>query len=272
MKNIKVEPKWSKTKEQIWADHYEEAVSWEPFVVKSPELFWLKNRYKFVAAVAAVFTTILLISSFYVKSFEATKGERLTVTLPDGSGVILNSQSSISYKPFLWFMGRVVKMSGEVFFSVKRGSDFKVNSSNGVVSVLGTKFNVFSRENSFSVTCYSGMVGVESAGVKKGTTLEKNTRLYRDTEGEFIVDISKQYALENSWIENNFLFKAEPLKNVIDEIRRQYNVSISYDETLNFNYTGNFSKLDDPLVVLNIITLPFGLKVEEKDGGYNIVK
>ncbi|HBZ24966.1 MAG TPA: hypothetical protein DEO54_01835 [Rikenellaceae bacterium] len=271
MKNIKVEPKWSRTKDQIWADNFAEIVSLEPLVVKTPFLFRYKRRFQFATAVAAIFAAVLLIPSLYVKSFEASTGERLTVTLPDGSGVTLNSLSSISYKPILWFKERAVKMSGEVFFTVKRGSDFKVSSSNGVVSVLGTKFNVFSRGDNFSVTCYSGKVGVEAPGVEQGTTLENNTRLYRTSEGSFIVERSKQYDLKNSWIENNFLFKAEPLKNVIDEIGRQYNVSISYDENLNFNYTGNFSKLDNPLLVLEIVTLPFGLKIEERDGVYNIV-
>jgi len=271
MKNIKVEPKWKITKEQIWADHFEEIVSVEPLVVKNPVLLRYKSRLQFAIAVAAVFAAILLIPSLYVKSFETVTGERVTVTLPDGSSAILNSQSSISYKPLLWFSQRVVKMSGEIFYTVKRGSDFKVNSSNGVVSVLGTKFNVFSREDNFSVTCYSGLVGVEADGLEPGTTLESNTRLFRSAAGNFTTEISNLYEIKNSWVENNFLFKAEPLKNVLDEIQRQYNISILYDETLNYNYTGNFTKLDDVLLVLEIVTLPFELKIELKDGVYNIV-
>ncbi|MDP3436819.1 MAG: FecR domain-containing protein [Bacteroidales bacterium] len=270
MKNIKVEPKWKKTKEQIWTDHFEEIVSVEPLVVKTSFLLRYKSRFQFATAVAAAFVAILLIPTLYVKSFEAATGERVAVTLPDGSSAILNSQSSISYKPLLWFSQRVVKMSGEIFYTVMRGSDFKVNSSNGVVSVLGTKFNVFSREDNFSVTCYSGKVGVEADGLEAGMTLEKNTRLFKSEAGNFTTEISNLYEIKNSWVENNFLFRAEPLKSVLDEIRRQYNISISYDENLNYNYTGNFSKLDDPLLVLEIVTLPFELKIVLKDGVYNI--
>ncbi|MDP3452265.1 MAG: FecR domain-containing protein [Bacteroidales bacterium] len=271
MKNIKVEPKWKNSKEQIWADHFEKIVSVEQLVAKSPSLFSHKRRFQFAMAVAAIFAAILLIPSIYVRSFETSIGERVTVTLPDGSGALLNSQSSISYKPLLWFSQRVVKMSGEIFYTVKSGSSFRVNSSNGVVSVLGTKFNVFSREDNFSVTCYSGMVGVEADGVDPGTTLESNTRLFRSAAGNFTTERSNLYEIKNSWVENKFLFKAEPLKNVIDEIRRQYNISISYDETLNYYYTGNFSKLEDPLLVLEIVTLPFELKIVLRDGVYNIV-
>lgn len=271
MKNIKVEPKWKKTKEQIWADHFEEILSVDPLVVKNPVLFRYKNRFQFATAVAAVFAAILLIPSLYVKSFETVTGERVTVNLPDGSIAILNSQSSISYKPLLWFNQRVVKMSGEIFYTVKRGSDFKVNSSGGVVSVLGTKFNVFSRDENFTVTCYSGKVGVEADGVEPGTVLEKNSRLFKNAAGNFTIEISNLFEIKNSWVENIFLFKAEPLKRVLDEIQRQYNISILYDESLNYNYTGNFTKLEDPLLVLEIVTLPFELKIELKDGVYNIV-
>lgn len=112
MKNIKLEPKWKKTKEQIWADHFEEILSVEPLVVKKTFLFRYKSRLQIATAVAAVFAAILLIPSLYVKSFETVSGESVTVTLPDGSSAILNSQSSISYKPLLWFRQRAVKMSG----------------------------------------------------------------------------------------------------------------------------------------------------------------
>ena len=100
MKNIKVEPKWSRTKDQIWADNFAEIVSLEPLVVKTPFLFRYKRRFLFATAVAAIFAAVLLIPSLYVKSFEASTGERLTVTLPDGSGVTLNSAITMVRLPF----------------------------------------------------------------------------------------------------------------------------------------------------------------------------
>ncbi len=272
MKNIKVEPQWSKTKEEIWNNSFEQIVSSEPLVIRNPVLFRNNVTFRLIASIAAVYIVLLIFSSLYEKSYKTGSGERVSVNLPDGSTAILNSQSTLSYKPVLWFFRRDVKMNGEIFFSVKKGSDFRVNSSNGIVSVLGTKFNVFSRDDDFDVICYSGKVGVEAQGVSIGTTLEKNSRLYKNTEGIYIIDNSSQYELKNSWVENNFLFKDEPLKNVLNEIERQYSVQIFYRDTLKLNYTGNFTKLEDPLVVLEIITLPFGFKVEQIDGGYNIVK
>jgi len=272
MKNIKIEPHWSKTKEEIWNNNFEQIVSSDPPVIKNQVRFRYKREFRLIVSIAAVFIAFLVFSFLYEKSFETNAGERVSVKLPDGSEATMNSQSSLSYKPLLWIFGREVKMSGELFFSVKKGSDFKVNSVNGVISVLGTKFNVLSRGDNFGVICYTGKVGVEANGVEPGTTLEKNTRLYRDTEGRFVIETSEQYELKNSWVENNFLFKAEPLKNVLDEVGRQYAVPVFYNDSLNLIYSGNFSKLEDPLIVLEIITLPFGLKVEFKDGNYNIVK
>jgi ferric-dicitrate binding protein FerR (iron transport regulator) len=46
----------------------------------------------------------------------------------------------------------------EAYFQVKKGQTFSVNTTDGVVKVLGTHFNVKQRKNYFEVNCFEGLV------------------------------------------------------------------------------------------------------------------
>ena len=112
------------------------------------------------ASIAAIAIILPSIAFFYTKSEVAERGSHLAVALPDGSKVDLNAESEISYKPLWWFISRDVKLKGEAYFEVEKGSKFDVHSTQYTVSVLGTSFNVFSRAGKFNVTCLTGKVNV----------------------------------------------------------------------------------------------------------------
>ena len=88
-------------------------------------------------------------------------GEQKIIELPDGSLVTMNSKSTIEFNPDSWESNRILNLSGEAYFKVKKGSQFTVNTTNGNVVVLGTEFNVNSSHNFFEVICYEGKVKVE---------------------------------------------------------------------------------------------------------------
>ena len=55
---------------------------------------------------------------------------------------------------------RDLTLEGEAYFKVQKGQTFSVNTTDGVVKVLGTHFNVKQRNNYFEVNCYEGLVSV----------------------------------------------------------------------------------------------------------------
>ena len=193
---------------------------------------------------ATAASIVLLLSTVYYltgtnETFSTSFGEQLALVLPDGSEVLLNSKSSLTYKKSDWFNGnRSLELKGEGYFKVKKGSTFSVNSENGKVSVLGTQFNVKTNLSYFEVLCYEGKVKVEnkeeSIILTKGLSfrkIEKNN----SENGTFI-------NTKPNWVEGESSFNNTPLKYVLEELKKQYNVKVSFiNVDVNTLYTGYFT-------------------------------
>lgn len=204
-----------------------------------------------VLALGITFT----VQNFSTETQYASNGERTTFSLPDNSEVVLNAGSAIKYKKWNWDNNRNLKLEGEAYFKVAKGKKFEVETDLGKVTVLGTQFNVKARKNRFDITCYEGRVKVN----------------YEDKE--IILTPGKSVAFENGkqlnalvvnqkpeWLENKIAFNKENLSNILDEIQRQYNVSISvetkYSDEL---FTGKIP-LDNLDVALQIIATTYNLE------------
>ncbi|RTL10293.1 MAG: iron dicitrate transport regulator FecR, partial [Flavobacteriaceae bacterium] len=123
----------------------------------------VKLQQNWFVRIAAVLVITLGLSFFIVNNFkEKYYGTELiqSVSLPDNSEVIVNKNSYIEYKTFFWKNNRTIDLKGEAYFKVAKGKTFEVNTNLGKVTVLGTQFNVNSKDNTFEVTCYEGKVKV----------------------------------------------------------------------------------------------------------------
>ena len=123
---------------------------------------------RFAISTAATLTLLLSLSFYFLYTGTRTRitaqGESLSLLLPDSSEVILNGSSILHYNTFLWHLGRKISLKGEAFFRVRKGKRFTVTTEEGQVTVLGTRFTVFSRNDRFRVQCYSGKVRVAIRG------------------------------------------------------------------------------------------------------------
>jgi len=222
------------------------------------------------AASVIVLLGIVGFLGFYTKTITTGNGEHITATLPDQSTVILNAQSTLKYYPYRWFVSRNVEFSGEGFFEVTKGSKFVVGSSNGKTVVLGTNFNVFSREAEYKVTCFTGKVKVVSPTADE-VVLTADYHAEIGQNGKILVTKLDDPNQKTGWKESMYNFTSTPLQLVIQEIERQYNISVILNTNFEFVYTGYFSK-DKPVEeVLNLICKPFGLTfVKKSDKQYLI--
>ncbi len=186
---------------------------------------------------------------------ETLAAEKTELRLPDSSFVALNAFSKLSFKEKKWKQNREVELVGEAFFKVARGSRFEVKTSSGIIGVLGTAFNVKDRKDYFEVTCYEGSVEVRSEQ-QKVKLLPK--QMFRVASGVIARD---SIVTDDTppWQLNESSFKSVSFRYVIQELERQYNVSIS---TRNVDtdqlFTGTFSHSDLSLA-LKSITIPLNL-------------
>ncbi|WP_432412510.1 FecR family protein [Rasiella sp. SM2506] len=180
--------------------------------------------------------------------------ENTTISLPDTSTVILNADSEISYNKKNWKDTRELQLQGEAFFKVAKGKKFNVKTAEGTVSVLGTQFNVKQRDTYFEVICYEGIVQVTTSNTVKKLVAGDTFRM--DAGVQFngaTSDVAPQ------WIANMSSFKSVRFHQVLDELERQYAISITYKGNKQTQFfTGAFVH-DDLKNALQAITAPLGL-------------
>ena len=221
---------------------------------KVRQIHWYKPLLK----IAAMVVFILGFSFFFFKNKDTTVNtlvsQKEEIELPDASTVVVNAKSQIVYNEKKWYTKREINLMGEAFFKVKKGSQFDVISSGGTITVLGTQFNVKSRENFFEVTCYEGLVKVQHNEL---TRYLSAGNILRIIDGN--ITFKTTNTIHPQWISNVSGFRSVPLYDVIEEFKRQYSVTFSL---MNINekrlFTGGFvhDNMEDGL---KSITLPLDL-------------
>ena len=218
----------------------------------------LRKLWRLAAAIAVIFIASYFYISTLDESVSTQYAERSEVRLPDNSEIILNADSRITYSEKNWDKERNISLQGEAFFKVAKGQKFTVATNDGLVTVLGTQFNVENRKGFFEVTCYEGLVSVIFNG--------EETKL--PAGNSFIAINGSVLKTESpvnttpSWMSNESTFKSIPLNYVLDEFERQYDVKI---KTQNVNleqlFTGSFSNTNINLALQSIST-PSQIKYE----------
>lgn len=194
-----------------------------------------------ISAAAAACIAFLLIFYFLGPSDTTIKtdyAQFASETLPDGSVVQLNAGSSIAFNPKEWEKHRIVELTGEAFFDVKKGTPFMVKTPAGTVTVLGTSFNVLARNSDFEVTCFTGKVSVKKEeGAERILTRGQHTRSLNGAALSAVVntDLEKKAG----WRQRSFYYVNYPISKVFSEVERQFDVKIEAEPSV-LNNEGNF--------------------------------
>jgi transmembrane sensor len=226
----------------------------------------LSRTYRLVLSYAtAAMVLFLLLFIFYTRTsvveITTLQGEMKSVTLPDQSVVTLNAETTIRYDPSSWDEERTIALTGEAFFNVKKnGLPFKVTSTNAVINVLGTTFNIRSRKEITAVVCSTGKVSVGSKSDTNKTVILQSGYATA-VEGS---TLQPAYAVsseeEMNWLSGGLHFKNAPLKDVFAELERHFNKSIRIPNDLGLQtFTGKF-KHPQFQEVLKTVCLSAGLK------------
>jgi transmembrane sensor len=209
--------------------------------------------YRTVLRIAAILVVCLglafLAKSFIPTTESAEKGQLASFSLPDYSEVVLNAGSEIHYKKWNWDSNRNLKLDGEAYFKVAKGQKFEVNTKHGKVTVLGTQFDVKSRNDRFDVSCYEGRVMVKYNDAEVIITKGKSVAFANGQE----IDLPQNATSEPEWLHEKLAFHKENLQDIVDELSRQYDVEITLKAApSNQLFTGVLPRrnLDEALQVL----------------------
>ena len=249
LENIRVRPVWPKSKDEAWYETF----AW---LDEHEEKKGYLRHIPVWSYAASLLIPILLFCHFYAVTENAARGEQTEVQLPDRSMVTLNAESKISYKPIEWWILRKVTLEGEACFEVKSGSRFSVLSGLNRVSVLGTTFNVYARPEAYRVTCLTGKIEVN---IDRETVVLQPNMQATCRERKIILTSNVVPAAATGWMQGKFVFDGTPLREVIAEVERQYNINVASDYDSNHLYSGVFTKTEKPEEVLEIIGKSFGI-------------
>lgn len=147
--------------------------------------------------------------------------------LPDGTEVILNAHSTITYGS-KWRDGkdREVWIKGEAFFHVKKTPShdkFIVHTDAFDIEVTGTSFNVINSEEKSSIVLKEGSVKIHRKGepeilMKPGDLVEySNDQIQKKT-------VTRQDYI--AWTDNKLVFDNTPLTDVATIIKAHYGVAV----------------------------------------------
>jgi ferric-dicitrate binding protein FerR (iron transport regulator) len=221
-------------------------------------------------SIAAVSLTFLILTSLYLykehlpvlsasgKEFRISvdKGERASVTLPDGTQVYLNVKSSLSYSPSFAVKRRVVQLSGEAYFEVTRdaGKPFIVRTDAAEVKVHGTTFNIYAypEDSLFEASLVKGRIEVVSnKKPDKAVYLRPNQKVSGNVRtGELVVS-NTDLRIETAWKRGDLIFRSQPLKAILPQLALFYGANIHVEGTYPDKvFTGSFHE-DEINQVLN---------------------
>lgn len=265
-----LKPTYTKSKEDVWATLKNVAHKTQPKKeIKIRRLVWPK--YAAVASVIIILG-LGLFARYYTANITTPIGKTSQHTLPDGSIVYLNAESSIDYHPYWWRFDREISLDGEAFFEVQKGKRFQVRSSRGSVEVLGTSFNVFSREGEFTVYCKTGKVRVRDKHDHQVILIPGQVA----NEVDGFLSSEKNVDAEEilSWRLNKFIYNTTPISKVMEDFERHYNIKIrlSLPDRRELNYTGLFSRDISAEEALKIVCYSFEMEVEKTEENTYLVK
>ncbi|OYU80599.1 MAG: iron dicitrate transport regulator FecR [Flavobacterium sp. BFFFF1] len=237
---------------------------------KKPKVISLKRSHLFlrVAAVLVVGLGIwFAMRQSTPEKFYADAGKQTAFELPDHSEVILNAGSNADFDGDDWADHRKLNLNGEAFFKVAKGKKFDVITTAGTVTVVGTQFNVRSRENRFEVSCFEGKVRVQCG---TNTILITKGQKVAFEDGNAVA-VPANTAERPEWMDGEMAFAYEKLDGIAAEMERQYNIKIKIDPGVSQNQTFigliPSNRLD---TALEIISKTFGIHYK-KNGKSEII-
>lgn len=159
------------------------------------------------------------------------RGGQYQLTLPDGSQVWLNAESSITYPTAFNEKERRITITGEAYFEVAKDKSkpFQVDIGTATIEVLGTQFNLntYKEEPTKNTTLLEGSVRIK--------TVHTSLKLEPGQQGQLSANnlslaVNPDVEQVMAWKNGVFNFNGTSIEAAMRQLARWYDIKIEYDD------------------------------------------
>ena len=260
---------WDESEQLAPAMTVDENIAWQKFQRKIHPGLVRRARFGWVRIAAAVaiiigigFLAYWALNDRVKEMTVAAQQTPLTDILPDGSLVIVNKGSSISYPSKFKGKTRQVALEGEAFFNVTPGKEkpFIISINDVQISVVGTSFNVKNINGNTEVVVESGIVKVSRGG--KSVELNANEKLLAEAKDSVMVKEEVSDQLYKYYRTKEFVCDDTPLWKIVEKINEAYHSHIVFGDPALREMPLTATFYNESLEqVLNVISITFNIKV-----------
>jgi transmembrane sensor len=207
-------------------------------------IVWTR-RFAVASCVVAIAVTIAARMQRVVESareYVTTPGQRATVSLVDGTRVLLSVDSKLRVLAGYGAGKRVVELEGEAYFVVRHDdeSPFMVRTRRGVARDLGTEFAVraYRHEPYLQVVVATDSVELLGAELLGGAAREHVRSLMLRPRDRGVIDADGRATIVSgvsldqyvAWTRGRLVFDDASVTDVVAQLRRWYDLDIQLDD------------------------------------------
>jgi transmembrane sensor len=252
------------------------------------KIFRLKpsNRIRQIGKVAAVVLLFVSTSLFVFQHLNPSQliaktafGERKEITLPDGSVVTLNGNSTLRYfADWSEEETRVVQLQGEAYFKVEKkealNTKFQVLTKDLTVEILGTVFNVNTRLERTRVFLEEGKVKLNLEDQTSSEIFLKPGEVVSFSAKRKLLLSPQKIAneLEVSWKDGYLIFEDTSLQEILEKLTSTTNFEFEIETAALAKRTWNIALPNDNInEAISIISKTTGTLIQ-KNGNKFIIQ
>ena len=218
-----------------------------------------------------------MVTEIIYNELRVPRGGEYMLVLSDGTRVWVNADSRLKFP--VQFTGKnrdVYLLNGEIYFEVTRNGDhpFRVHTSRGMVTVLGTEFNVRDYADEREVV----------------TTLTKGSVRYQENEKVVVLQPGEQVAANKTdgnlsvrevnlmeftgWKDGQYVFYNQTLEVLMRNIERMYDVTVFFvnPEVKQLRFSGDLQRYERVERFLHYIETGGDVRFVVKDKTISVYK
>jgi transmembrane sensor len=249
---------------------------------------WLGAQRLAIAAVAAAILALGGLVWFVAESgldpsdIRTAIGEQRSVTLPDGSIVILNTDSQLHVD--LGVAERHIDLiRGEAQFKVAKDASrpFIVSTREASVRAIGTIFNVYAGSERTEVAVLEGRIELRDLAARSGPATRIGERIELTAgqqaavvaEGDIVRNVEAPIERATAWIERRLVFRQQTLADVVAEFNRYHERPIRTEDAAlaGVRISGTFDS-SDPRSLLEYLERFENVRIEERPDGIYVLR